>query len=156
VSSDFDFGIEVALSWLGQLEARAASLKDPFVLVDAVKSVLGEVHLVLLEVFENTTVISHSDLDLPPQVASRMCRPRGFFGKLSRIRFTRFWARDDAPISTVQPEMESLVAVPVFVKQVPGGCLAAVTNRPDHILGPTEAMVLSLAAAVYVLSREID
>jgi hypothetical protein len=158
-TSDFDFGLEVALTWLGQLEARSTSLAEPSMLVHSIKSVLGDIHLVLLEVSSGETTLLHHDFKMPKSKIKRLCRPKEFYGKLARIRFTKFYHRDFGALETLasngESAVESLVAVPVFLRGVPKGCLAAASSAKDHILGSTEAMVLSLAAAVYSLAREI-
>ena len=56
-TSDFDFGIEVALTWLGQLEDQLASLSEPRPFIYSVKAVLGDVRLILLEVSSSKTII---------------------------------------------------------------------------------------------------
>ena len=158
-TSDFDFGLEVALTWLGQLEARLASLAEPSEFIHSVKAVLGDVQLILLEVSSGQTTILYQDFEMPKSKTKRLCRPKGFYGKLARIRFTKFFNRDFSSTEILtpngEPPVESLVAVPVFLNGAHVGCLAAASREKNHILGSREAMVLSLAAAFHSLAREL-
>ena len=159
-TSDFSFALEVALAWVGQLEAELDFLNKPAVLAQSVKSVLGEVGLILLELSNQETMVLYNGFEIPDALLENLVQSNGFYGTLARIRFSKFYEADSTELvalnSTGHPRIESLVAVPVFFESAPSGCLAAASTTGRGRFDPAHAMVLSLAGSVFSLARELE
>ncbi|MCP4604289.1 MAG: hypothetical protein GY847_27840 [Proteobacteria bacterium] len=154
----FEMGLEVALTWLEQVERNFANETALSYFFDSVRRLIDAELILLLEAADRETRILFSNLDISQDIALELCAPEGFYSQLARIRFTHLFETDLIELAKLlpkaHPQIVNLIAVPTLCRGVPAGCLAVANREAPKTFGKTDAMLLSVAAATWSLSRK--
>jgi hypothetical protein len=156
---DFDLGVEIALLWIDKLCEHLAKPNDPAEILQSVKTVFKADSLLLLYNTLRRAEVIYSDIAVPSKVLEALLQRDRFYGRLAEIRFTHFFDSASSELASLpaqHPKVYRLLAVPVFYKNAPSGCLALIGRTPEKEFTSTHAMVLSLAASVLSVARAFD
>lgn len=156
--SGFEVGIEVALTWLEQLEhhfVKGVAL-DGF--VESVRQLLRVEAVVAIELYHGETNVLFNKF-IEPELLRDLCSAQKFWGRLARIHFSHYLDSSSLEIRTglsnEHPHVENLLAVPLFSCGTPAGCLAVV-NREGTAFGHRDGVLLSLAATILSLACDLE
>ncbi len=156
--SSFEIGLEVALALLEQFERRLTSDTALDVFFDSVRRLIRSEALIVLEPVEEEARVLFTHLPVSREITRELCADGGFYFHLARIRFTHFYDSRSKELTEEipkgHPPIEDLLAVPLCRRGQPAGCLAAVNSEDEVPFGSTDAMLLSVGAAVLSLGRE--
>ncbi|MDJ0763664.1 MAG: hypothetical protein QNJ97_11835 [Myxococcota bacterium] len=148
----FELGLEIALVLLEQIEKWVGTGQASDVFFHSVRHFTRAKSALLLASTANGAQIQFSHFDLPRDTVDEVCSPAGFYTKLARIRFAHFYPVGalelENQLPRTHPPIDTLFAVPTLREGKPAGCLAVFNRTVSDAFSKTDALVLSVAAAL--------